>query len=114
MNECRLALSLPSPLHCPRRAVFRGCRQQRGARQEAGPGVPRGFRERRPSPAPAAGAHEAGARSEPLTGSEIYLKAFLHSNLWSCHLLTLNMGQQGFVIPDLVEDCAYMGLFAEL
>lgn len=84
----------PLPLHSHCRAVFRGCRQRWRARQEAGPGVPRELRERRPSPAPEAGANEADARSEPLIESEIYLKAFLHSSLRLCHLLTLKMGKE--------------------
>lgn len=71
-----------------------GCRQPWRALREAGPGVPWGLRERRPSPAPAAGDNEEDARSELLVGSEIYLKAFLHSSLRSCQLLTLKMGKE--------------------
>lgn len=77
---------------CPQGRV-RGA-GSRGRSSGSGAGSPAGVWGRRPSPAPAAGAGEADARSEPLTGSDICHKAFLHSSLRSCHLLTVKMGKE--------------------
>lgn len=71
-----LSSVLPFPPHCLRRAALRGCRQEWRARQGAGPGVPRGVRERRPSPALAAGANEADAGASLLLGLKFISKRF--------------------------------------
>lgn len=71
------AFSLPFPLApaLPRRAVVRGCWQEWRARQGAEPDV-LGFRERRPSPALAAGAYEADAGVSLLLGLKLISKRF--------------------------------------